>query len=127
MKNILYILYLLFCISCTTVKYVPQETVKKEYITVHTVDTIMQNTTTTIKDKGDTVYIEVDRYIYKYRNKVDTCIVRDTTTVTVYVDKVEYVEVNKIKDWQTIFMLLGGVFIGILVLKFTSLIKKWWK
>jgi hypothetical protein len=87
----------------------------------------MQNTTTTIKDKGDTVYIEVDRYIYKYRNKVDTCVIRDTTTVTVYVDKVEYVEVNKIKDWQTIFMLLGGVFIGILVLKFTSLIKKWWK
>lgn len=119
---VLLLTILLSVYSCKSIEYVPVETIKTEYINTHTVDTIIQNTTTTIKEKGDTIYIEKDRYVYKYRDRVDTCIVNDT--ITKYIDRVEYVEVNKIKDWQTFLMALGGVLIGFVMFKLVKLFKK---
>lgn len=123
MNRIKLILFLtILLISCKSVEYVPVETIKTEYINIHTIDTLIQNTTTTIKEKGDTVYVEVDRYVYKYRDRIDTCVVNDTTVT--YVDKIEYVEVNRIKDWQSLLMVFGGILIGLVVFKIIKIFKK---
>lgn len=122
MKKLLYIFSLFLCISCTTVKEVPVEVVKTEYVNIHTIDTIIQNSTTYIKDIGDTVFIYNKEYIYKYRDRADTLIVKDT--ITNYIDRIEYVEVNKLKNWQKILMLLGGGVLALLLFKLVMLIKK---
>lgn len=85
---------------------------KIEYRNVYITDTIINNNTTYIKDKGDTVYIYDTKEVFKYKYYTDTCIVNDTTTLVVYKDRVEYVEVNKLKDWQIILMVLGGALLG---------------
>jgi hypothetical protein len=41
-----------------------------------------------------------------------------------YVDKIEYVEVNKLKDWQIILMVLGGLLLGIIGFKLVRIIRK---
>lgn len=125
MKRINLILLLSILISmysCKSIEYVPIETVKTEYVNVHTIDTIIQNNTTIIKEKGDTIYIFKEKEVYKYRDRVDTCIVNNT--IVQYVDKIEYVEVNKIKDWQSFLMVLGGGFILILIYKLYNKFKK---
>lgn len=121
--KLLIILSILISIySCKSIEYIPVETIKTEYINTYTVDTIVQNNTTIIKEKGDTIYIFKEREIYKYRDRVDTLIVNDTINTTKYVDK--YIEVNKIKDWQSFLMMLGGVLIGIIVFKLIKVFKK---
>lgn len=125
MKRINLVLLLSILISmysCKSIEYVPIETVKTEYVNVHTIDTIIQNNTTIIKEKGDTIYIFKEKEVYKYRDRVDTCIVNDT--IVKYVDKIEYVEVNKIKNWQTALMILGGILVGFIVLKLIDIFKK---
>lgn len=111
-------------VSCTIVKEVPIEVpiIKKEYINTHTIDTILKDKTVYIKEKGDTVYIHDIEYIYKYKCEKDTIIQNDTTTIVV--TKIEEVEVNKLKDWQQVFMILGGVFVGILLFKLIRIFKK---
>ena len=121
--NLVLLLTILLSIySCKSIEYIPVETTKTEYINVHTVDTIIQNSTTYIKEKGDTIYIYKAKEVYKYRDRVDTCVINDTTIK--YVDRIEYVEVNKLEDWQTVLMVLGGVLIGIIVFKLVKLFKK---
>lgn len=127
MKRINLILLLSILISmysCKSIEYIPVETIKTEYINTHTIDTIIQNNTTIVREKGDTIYIFKEKEVYKYRDRVDTLIVNDTINTIKYVDRVEYVEVNKIKNWQTALMILGGILVGFIVLKLISIFKK---
>ena len=98
--------------ACTTIKEIPVEVpiVKTEYVNIHTVDTIYKNKIVHIKEKGDTVYINEKEYLYKYKSVTDTIFKTDTITKVKYVE-VE-VEVNKLKDWQIILMVLGGILLG---------------
>lgn len=111
-------------ISCTTIKEIPVEVpiIKTEYINTHTTDTIYKDKTVYIKEKGDTVYIYDKEYVYNYKHERDTIIKNDTTTIVV--TKIEEVEVNRLKDWQQIFMILGGIFVGIILLKLINIFKK---
>ena len=125
MKNIniiLVITILLSIYSCSLSKNIPIESTKTEYKYIHTTDTIIQNNSIYIKEKGDTVYIYNTKEIYKYRDKKDTCIVNDTITKIVYKDKI--VEVNKLKNWQIILMVLGGILLGIIGYKLLGIIRK---
>lgn len=123
--NLILVLTILISIySCKSIEYIPVETVRTEYINTHTTDTIIQNSTTVIKEKGDTIYIFKEKEVYKYRDRVDTLIVNDTINNTKYIDRVEYVEVNKIKDWQSFLMILGGGFILLLIYKLYNKFKK---
>lgn len=119
---VLFVTILLSVYSCAPIKDAPIESTKTEYKYIYTTDTLIQNNTTYIKEKGDTVYIYEEREVYKYRNKVDTCIVSDTITKVIYKDKI--VEVNKLKNWQIILMVLGGILLGIIGYKLLRIIKK---
>lgn len=107
MKKMYILLLLVFCLSCTTVKYieVPVETIKTEYITQFKTDTIIQKDSIDRYIKGDTVYNYKYKYIYKTSIAHDTLIVRDTIPVTIKEEV--YREVNKLYDWQKGLMGLG--------------------
>ena len=117
----LVITILLSICSCKTGN-IPIENTRTEYKYIHTTDTIIQNSTTYIKEKGDTIYIIETKEVYKYRDRIDTCVINDTITKIEYRDKI--VEVNRLKDWQIILMVLGGLLLGIIVYKLLRIIRK---
>lgn len=114
-KLLLAILLGIILSGCTATKYieVPIDRVKIEYRNSISVDTIYRNDSTIIREKGDTVYLEKYKYIYKVKELRDTINITDTTTVTKPIEVVK--EINKLYTWQIILMVLGGVSIIILV------------
>lgn len=125
MKKLLLVIILgvIIC-SCTTTKYVeiPVDNIKTEYRDRFTVDTIMKCDSIITKEKGDTIYLEKYKYIYKVKERKDTVCITDTITV---VQKVEVTkEINKLHNWQVILMILGGVAIALGGYKLIKLIKK---
>ena len=123
MKRLLYTICTLLCLACTTVKYVPQETIKTEYVNIYSIDTIYRDRETYIKEAGDTVYITEKEYLYKYKCEIDTFLKVDTVTVVVTKIEEKVVEVNKLRDWQKFLMCVGGGFILLLIYKLYNKLK----
>lgn len=99
-------------IGCKT-KYVPIETTKTEYKDRLERDSIYFKEFVKIYQKGDTVFRDSIVYKYKDRQVKDTVNVTDTIRVPYPV--VETKEVNRLKNWQIILMILGGapiIYIG---------------
>ena len=124
MKSLISILLIIVFCSCTSTKYieVPVDRVKIEYRNSVSVDTIYRNDSTIIREKGDTVFLEKYKYIYKVKELKDTVNITDTITVvnTVEVTK----EVNKLYNWQIVLMTLGAFAIVILLYGVIKWIKK---
>lgn len=110
---ILIYLYIMFSfIGCTTIKYVPIESVRTEYINKVEKDTVIINNDRLIKEKGDTVYIVNTKYVYKTKNKIDTILRIDTIPIIQEVEVIK--EINKLKDWQVVLMVLGGGMVAVI-------------
>ena len=124
MKSLISILLIIVFCSCTSTKYieVPVDRVKIEYRNSVSVDTIYRSDSTIIREKGDTVFLEKYKYIYKVKELKDTVNITDTITVvnTVEVTK----EVNKLYNWQIVLMTLGAFAIVILLYGVIKWIKK---
>lgn len=99
--------------SCRSIKYVPVESVRHDsiYITKHQRDSIFQRDSIYVLDKGDTVIICKDKYIYVYNNKTDT-IYRNTTDTITQVVEVE----RELTKWQKFRMDAGGWALGVLLI-----------
>lgn len=115
MKRLIYILTIFLmpgiCFtSCRSIKYVPVETVRIEYKTRDSIrfDSIYQRDSVLMLVKGDTVYKEKYKYLYRYLtiNKTDTVMVTDTIQVPYPVEK-------QLTKWQKIKQELGGLALGI--------------
>lgn len=110
--SILIYLWCMFSfISCTTTKYVPIENIRTEYINKIEKDTLIVRDSILQKEKGDTVYIEKYKIIYKNKVKNDTILRIDTIPIIQEVEVVK--EINKLKDWQIILMVLGGGMVAV--------------
>lgn len=98
--------------SCTRTIYQDHEVIKHDsiYVTALAVDTIIQRDSIHTIERGDTVRTVIYKYIYKVRERTDTCYVQHTDTVTMTETKVETKIVKK-KDWLSI---IGALCIGIL-------------
>lgn len=109
MKKLLLIFLVFIAISCGTTKVVevPVEKIKTEYVDRQIIDTFVKTDSTIIIDKGDTVFLEKYKYLYRYINKTDTFIKIDTLTKTITVEVTK--EINKLKNWQMGLMILGGI------------------
>ncbi len=120
MKKLLLIFLVFIAISCGTTKVieVPVDRVRTEYIDRHSIDTVIKNDSIIIRDKGDTVFLEKYKYLYKYVNRTDTVLKTDTITKVQTVEVIK--EINKVKNWQIGLMVLGG---GALALGGYKLIK----
>jgi hypothetical protein len=123
MKKLLYIFLLFLIVSCTTTKYieVPLETTKIEYKEKIKYDSIKIQDSIIIKEDNDTIYIEKYKYIYKTVQQTDTIHIVDSIPNIQIVEVTK--EVNKLKDWQIILMIIGGSFIVLLGYKIIKLIK----
>ena len=109
MKKLFLIFLVFIIISCGTTKIieVPVEKIKTEYVNRKIIDTFIKTDSTIIIDKGDTVFLEKYKYLYRYINKTDTFIKIDTLTKTITVEVTK--EVNKLKNWQIGLMILGSI------------------
>lgn len=106
---------LLVCIclfsGCRT-KYVPVETVRLDsvYFNREYRDSIYLKDSVFVREKGDTVYVDKFKYLYKEVNRTDTFYVSHTDTVATVVE----VE-KKLSRWQSFKMEFGGIAFGVCV------------
>lgn len=124
-KIIVAILVAVLFYGCTTTKYieVPVDRVKIEYRDRTSIDTLIQNDSIIIKERGDTVFLEKYKYLYRTKEVRDTINVTDTITKVQTVEVVK--EVNRVHNWQIILMVLGGVATAFGLYKLIRLIKSW--
>ena len=126
MKNIiLYILLLLLIYSCKTTKYVevPKEIIKTESKTNIKYDSIYVKDSISIKSINDTIFIEKTKIYNKYKNIVDTVIKVDTLKETKVITNEVTKEVNHLKSWQVLLMIIGSISIFYMILKLLNRIK----
>ena len=124
-KLIIYILILLCLYSCKTTKYVevPKEIIKTEYKTNIKYDSIYVKDSISIKAVNDTIFIEKTKIYNKYKHIVDTIIKVDTLKETKVITNEVTKEVNHLKSWQVLLMIIGSVSIFYMVLKLLNRIK----
>ncbi len=118
MRNLLIIILIFLCISCSTTKYVdkpvPIEIVRTEYINQLYRDSVFIHDSVDRYISEDTVYQYKYKYIYKYFNRVDTVLQTDTIQIPVEIKTIEVKEVNKLKWYQSVLMLIGSLALFIL-------------
>lgn len=117
MRVLVAILLALVCISCTTTKYVPVETIKTDTLNhyIHRIDSIKQidSIVEKIYMRGDTIVNEVEKYKYIERIKE----VADTITEVKTEIKEVPVEVEKeLSAWQKFKINFAEIIIGVAVL-----------
>lgn len=124
-KLIIYILILLCLYSCKTTKYVevPKEIIKTEYKTNIKYDSIYVKDSISIKAINDTIFIEKTKIYNKYKNIVDTIIKVDTLKETKVITNEVTKEVNHLRSWQVLLMIIGSISIFYMVLKLLNRIK----
>lgn len=116
MSRLIYIIILLtsaiWFSSCRSIRHIPIETVKHDSIYISKVlhDSIYQRDSIYVDRKGDTVLIYKDRYLYKYKNLVDT----------MYVIRIDSIQVpfpveRELSWWQSVKVQVGEIAIGIII------------
>ena len=123
MKKLLFMFLLYIVISCTTTKYIeiPVEHTRIEYSDRIKHDSIYLRDSIVQKKENDTIYLEIYKYLYKYKYLRDTINVVDSIPVVTVQEVTK--EVNKLYNWQFILMVLGGGFIVVIGYKLIRIIK----
>lgn len=126
-KLLLFILALVAMSACTTVREVPVDRIKTEYIVKNNtkVDTFLAKDSVFIREKGDTVWLEKYKTIYKtsYVDKVDTIIKSDTVPVIVNVPAEFSFKQKIMLDSWWILAVAAGVGVVIIIKR----VKQIWK
>ena len=117
MKNwgivLLIVLFVLFLLcGCRSVKYVPVETVVTDttYINKLVRDSIYQRDSIYVHDRGDTVTIYRDRYLFVDKAVHDTLYINRTDSI-----RVPYPVEKELSRWQRVKMELGGWAMGVII------------
>ena len=117
MKRLIYIIILLtsaiWFSSCRSIRHIPIETVKHDSIYISKVlhDSIYQRDSIYVDRKGDTVLIYKDRYLYKYKNLIDTMYINRIDSI-----QIPYSVEKQLTRWQSVKMELGGWIFGVIIL-----------
>ncbi len=120
MRHIVFLLFLtgLAATSCTKHVYVPVETTKSDTVYLNRVqlDSIYMRDSVFIEKSGDTIREFQYKYIYRFKDRIDTLYISNTDSI-----QVPYpVEVVKYKTPQWCWWTLGGI-----VLLLVPYIVKW--
>lgn len=121
MRHIVFLLLFLAILaatSCTRHVYVPVETTKSDTVYLNRVqlDSIYMRDSVFIEKSGDTIREFQYKYIYRFKDRIDTLYISKTDSI-----QVPYpVEVVKYKTPQWCWWTLGGV-----ILLFVPYIVKW--
>ena len=100
---------LLWLTGCKQVQYVPVETVRLDsiYLTQTLRDSIYKYDSIYVRDKGDTLYVERWKYLYRDKVRVDTMVSVRVDTVSV-----PYPVEKELTRWERVKMETGGVAIS---------------
>ena len=113
MKHLPYLLLLILLLSsCRQVKYIPVESNRLDTVYLQQVrrDSIYHRDSIFVKEKGDTVYLEKYRYLYRDKWKQDTVYIHRTDSV-----QVPYPVEARLTRWQQMKLELGGWAFGIIL------------
>lgn len=123
MKILSLLILSLIAFSCRSIQYVPVETVKTEteYVDRWRRDSVHVRDSVFVLVKGDTVYIDKYKTIYKDR------IFRDTTYIErIDTTRIPYPVERQLTRWQSVKMEAGGFALGgmaiillLLIIKFS--------
>ena len=116
------VLFLLLC-GCGTTEYVPVESVRYDSLFVEKLmmDSVYVRDSGYVRDKGDTVYVDKDRYVYVYKNRIDTFVVYRDREVEVPVP----VE-RRLTWWERVKLEYAEWVIGVLVaIALIYALRKW--
>lgn len=110
---VLFVLVLLT--SCKQTQYIPVESVRTEYINKYLRDSVMRYDSIFVKEKGDSVWLEKYKYIYKDRFRTDTVMQTDSIKVPYPVkgDPIPYMT-----SFQSFQMWCGRILLVVLLLYF---------
>ena len=112
----LWLLFVLAVLSmlagCRQVRYVPVETVRLDsiYLTQTLRDSIVRYDSVYVRDRGDTLYVERWKYLYRDKVRVDTMV-----SVRVDTLSVPYPVERELTRWQRLKLELGGWAFGIIL------------
>lgn len=112
MKWIYCIILVTTLCSCRSGKYVPIENVRTDSIYINQVqrDSIYQHDSIYIREKGDTVWMEKYKYIYRDKIVRDTMYFNQTDTI-----REPYPVEKELTHWQQMKLELGGWAFGIII------------
>lgn len=112
MKWIYCIILVTTLCSCRSEKYIPIETVRTDSIYINQVqrDSIYQHDSIYIREKGDTVWMEKYKYIYRDKIVRDTMYFNQTDTI-----REPYPVEKELSRWQQMKLELGGWAFGIII------------
>lgn len=121
MKNVMLLFPLLLC-GCRT-EYVPIESVRYDSVMIEKLmrDSVFVRDSVYLKEKGDTVYKYKDRFVYVYKNRVDTF----------FAEKIREIEVpvpveRKLTWWEVVKMeWLDRIFAALVIVALYWTIKEW--
>lgn len=121
------VIVLFFSVGCKTkTVYVPIESVRTEYINKLHRDSILFYDSIFVKEKGDTIWLEKYRYVFRDKLRVDT--IRKCDTIQVCQQITEYKEVNRLTTFQSFQVWCGRILLGLLLLYFGCIwLKKYLK
>ena len=106
------IIMIFFLTSCSKIIYVPVESTKTEYVNKFLRDSIYFRDSISVKEKGDSIWIYRDRYLY--RDKIIRDSIFKTDSIQVPYPVVEYKEINKLTGLQSFQIWCGRIFLFIL-------------
>lgn len=101
----LYIILLLLLPGCRSVEYIPAETVRSDTIYVNrlSVDTVLVRDSIRIMERGDTVTEFRLKYVYRYKDRVDTLYLSRADSI-----QVPYPVEKQLTRWQQVKVSYGG-------------------
>ena len=111
------VVIILFCLltSCRTqIKYVPVETIRTDSVFFNSVriDSVLIHDSISVIQRGDTVAEYRYRYIYRYKDRVDTLYINRTDSIQVpYPVEIE----KKLTLWQQTKIKFGGWAIAVII------------
>lgn len=117
MRELIRIIVLIFLsailYSCKSIQYVPVETIKRDttYISQTKIDSIYCRDSIYVEYKGDTVYLNKYKYLYKYIERHDTLWREKIDTI-----QVTYPIEAQLTKWQKIKINIGEYVIIVIVL-----------
>lgn len=110
------------CIGCRTIQYIPVETIRTDtvYINRSSVDSVLVRDSVHIFQQGDTVTEFRLKYVYRYKDRVDTLYIssRDTVSVPYPVEK-------ELTAWQQTKVSYGGWAMGLLLILALAAVWYW--
>lgn len=120
--KIVILLFLLYLCSCRT-EFIPIESVRYDSIMIEKLmrDSVFVRDSVYLKETGDTIYKYKDRFVYVYKNRVDTF----------YAERVREIEIpvpveRKLTWWESVKLKYAEWMIGVVfVLVIIYAVRKW--